>query len=162
MASETSYRGLTIRIGGDVTKLTKALTTANRAITATQGQLKRLNQATKLDPGNTDLMASRLDIVRRKALEVASRMAVLSRAVEDVGRSKSGGTTIAELAAKTDDAALEASKATDKYNELNSELATFYATAKKATGIDLHADKHRGNLDSWTPGLTLCQCFAVG
>ena len=86
MASETSYRGLTIRIGGDVTKLTKALTTANRAITATQGQLKRLNQATKLDPGNTDLMASRLDIVRRKALEVASRMAVLSRAVE-IGRA---------------------------------------------------------------------------
>ena len=152
MASETSYRGLTIRIGGDVTKLTKALTTANRAITATQGQLKRLNQATKLDPGNTDLMASRLDLVRRKALEVASRMAVLSRAVEDVGRSRSGGATIAELAAKTDDAALEASKARDKYNELNSALATFYATAKKATGIDLHADEHRGNLDSWDKG----------
>ncbi|MBQ3339752.1 MAG: phage tail tape measure protein [Atopobiaceae bacterium] len=149
MATDTSYRGLTIRIGGDVTKLTKALTTANRAITATQGQLKRLNQATKLDPGNTGEMASRLDLVRRKALEVASRMAVLSDAVRQVGDSKSGGNSIKDLARRTEDAALDASKARDRYNELNSSLATFYKLAKKNAGIDLKADENLGNTDAW-------------
>ena len=153
MASETSYRGLTIRIGGDVTKLTKALTTANRAITATQGQLKRLNQATKLDPGNTSQMASRLDLVRRKAGEVAARMAVLSDAVRQVGDSRSGGNSIRDLARKTEDAALDASRARDRYNELNSELATFYNVAKKFTGIDLKADDNLGSLSAWNSAM---------
>lgn len=153
MASETSYRGLTIRIGGDVTKLTKALTTANRAITATQGQLRRLNQATRLDPGSANEMTSRLDLVRRKALEVASRMAVLSDAVREVGRSEGGGGTIAQLADKTEDAALDASRARDRYNELNEELAKFYNVARKVTGIDLHADEHMGNVDSWNAAM---------
>ena len=149
MASETSYRGLTIRIGGDVTKLTKALTTANRAITTTQGQLKRLNQATRLDPGNADNMASRLDLVRRKALEVSTRLATLANAVRQVGDSKSGGSTIKELARNTEDAALDASRARDRYNELNTQLATFYNEAKKATGIDLRADKFLGDKEAW-------------
>jgi len=45
-----SYRGLTIRIGGDTTKLTQALHTANQAISGTQSSMKKLSDALKMDP----------------------------------------------------------------------------------------------------------------
>lgn len=121
----TSYRGLTIRIGGDVTKLTKALSTANKAITATQAQLRRLNQAAKFDPGN-DFMSDRLVLIRNKAEEVATRLTSLRTAMTQLGSTDVGGRSVADLAETTKDAALEAERAREKFNKVDQELEVLY------------------------------------
>ena len=121
----TSYRGLTIRIGGDVTKLTKALSSANKAITATQGQLRRLNQAARLDPGR-DLLSDKLVIIRNKAEEVATRLATLQTAMNQLGSTQIGIRSVADLAETTKDAALEAERAREEFNKVDQELEVLY------------------------------------
>ena len=49
-------KGITIEIGGDSTKLTTALSKVDRSIKETQSNLRDLDRALKLDPGNADLL----------------------------------------------------------------------------------------------------------
>ena len=49
-------KGITIEIDGDVTKLTSALSSVDRAIGNTQTNVRDLERALKLDPGNTELL----------------------------------------------------------------------------------------------------------
>lgn len=49
-------RGITIEIDGDTSKLTTALSKVDHAITNTQKNLRDLDKALKLDPGNTALL----------------------------------------------------------------------------------------------------------
>ena len=49
-------KGITIEINGDSTKLTKALADVDHALHTTQSNLRDLNKALKLDPGNSALL----------------------------------------------------------------------------------------------------------
>ena len=49
-------KGITIEIGGDTTKLTKALASVDNSIRNTKTNLNDLDRALKLDPGNTELL----------------------------------------------------------------------------------------------------------
>jgi len=46
-------KGITVEIGGDTTKLSKALEGVNKTIKNTQTQLKDVKKLPKLDPTNT-------------------------------------------------------------------------------------------------------------
>ena len=59
-------KGITIEINGDSTKLTKALSQVDHALHVTQSNLRDLNKALKLDPGNTELIKD-----KQKELSVA-------------------------------------------------------------------------------------------
>lgn len=66
-------KGITIEIGGDSTKLVKALSQVDKAIKTTQTNLKDINKALKLDPTNTNLLkdkqrelASQIDGTKQK------------------------------------------------------------------------------------------------
>ena len=59
-------KGITIEINGDSTKLTKALSQVDHALHVTQTNLRDLNKALKLDPGNTELIKD-----KQKELAVA-------------------------------------------------------------------------------------------
>ena len=52
-------KGITIEIGGDTTKLSKALKNVDGSIKNTQTQLRDVNKLLKLDPGNTELLAQK-------------------------------------------------------------------------------------------------------
>lgn len=52
-------KGLTIEIGGDTTKLDKALKGVNSTIKTTQTSLKDVNKLLKLDPKNTELLTQK-------------------------------------------------------------------------------------------------------
>ena len=45
-------QGITVEIGGDTTKLSKALEGVNKSIKGTQSGLKDVNKLLKLDPSN--------------------------------------------------------------------------------------------------------------
>ena len=47
-------QGITVEIGGDTTKLSKALESVNKLIKGTQSGLKDVNKLLKLDPSNTE------------------------------------------------------------------------------------------------------------
>ena len=47
-------KGITVEIGGDTTKLSKALKNVDSSIKNTQSQLRDVNKLLKLDPGNTE------------------------------------------------------------------------------------------------------------
>jgi len=51
--------GITVEIGGDTTKLSKALEGVNKSIKTTQARLKDVNKLLKLDPSNTDAVTQK-------------------------------------------------------------------------------------------------------
>ena len=52
-------KGITIEIGGDTTKLVKALSSVDNALNKTQTNLRDINKALKFDPTNTNLLKDR-------------------------------------------------------------------------------------------------------
>lgn len=52
-------QGITVEIGGDITKLSNALKTVNSSIRTTQIQLKDMEKLLKLDTSNTELLAQK-------------------------------------------------------------------------------------------------------
>lgn len=52
-------KGITVEIGGDTTKLSKALEGVNKNIKNTQSQLKDVEKLLKLDPKNTELFSQK-------------------------------------------------------------------------------------------------------
>ena len=52
-------KGITVEIGGDTTKLSKALESVNKNIKSTQTQLKDVEKLLKLDPKNTELLSQK-------------------------------------------------------------------------------------------------------
>lgn len=52
-------KGITVEIGGDTTKLSKALEGVNKNIKNTQSQLKDVEKLLKLDPKNTELLSQK-------------------------------------------------------------------------------------------------------
>ena len=66
--------GITVEIGGDTDKLQIALKCVNGQIKSTQQRLKDVDKLSKLDPGNTKLLAQ-----KQKLLAVGLEMRFLSK-----------------------------------------------------------------------------------
>lgn len=56
-------QGITVEIGGDTQGLSKALSGVNREIRTTQSQLKDVERLLKLDPGNTELLRQKYELL---------------------------------------------------------------------------------------------------
>ena len=57
-------QGITVEIGGDTTKLSKALESVNKSIKGTQSGLKDVNKLLKLDPSNTELVVRKQKMLK--------------------------------------------------------------------------------------------------
>ena len=132
-----TYKGLTIRIGGDTTKLQSALQSANGAIRGTQTQLTKMMKALKADPGNMTAVNRQLELMGQKAVEVSSRVNKLRDAVRDVSKQKvklnvgESEKTIEELAKETQNASQRAADALKNYNDINGSLENLYRSINK-------------------------------
>ena len=69
-------QGITVEIGGDTTKLSKALQGVNKDIKSTQTQLKDVEKLLKLDPSNTELVRQKQQLLAQaiKDTDVAKQM----------------------------------------------------------------------------------------
>ena len=65
-------KGITVEIGGNTTKLQTALQGVNKEIKSTQSQLKDMEKLLKLDPGNTELLAQKQQLISSAVKEAAS------------------------------------------------------------------------------------------
>ena len=126
-----SYRGLTIRIGADTSKLSSALRAANGAITATANQARRLKQALVMDPGNMGIAAQQMSVAGTQADAVARKLSTLREAYRNVSQqvsqaSENSGKTFGEIAKDTENADQKAQDLKQTYYALESQLANAY------------------------------------
>lgn len=70
-------QGITIEIGGDTTKLSKALSGINKDIKSTQTQLRDVEKLLKLDPKNTELLAQKQKLLKNAISETREKLETL-------------------------------------------------------------------------------------
>lgn len=74
-------KGITIEIGGDTTKLSKALKGVNKNIIDTQKKLKDVNRLLKLDPTNTELLKQKQKLLASQIGDTKSKLTTLKNAL---------------------------------------------------------------------------------
>ena len=84
MASK-NIKGITIEIGGNTTKLEQALKDVNKVVYSTNAELRSLNQALKLDPKNTELLAQKQDVLKKNIEATTQRLETLKEAQKQMG-----------------------------------------------------------------------------
>lgn len=77
-------KGITIEIGGDTTGLSKALSGVNKEIKDTQTQLKDVERLLKMDPGNTELLRQKYDLLNKSIDSTEKKLDTLKQAEKQV------------------------------------------------------------------------------
>lgn len=147
-----AYKGLTIRFGGDTSKLTAALRAAKQAASDTQRQLSAVNKAMRFDGGNMGSAKTQLKLLSNRAEDLGAQLSVTTRAYHELGDMRAAGTTmtVRELASQTENAGLAAKQALDRYNAVDAALEQVYTAINKAAsaeeafgkGFDLRAEEN--------------------
>ena len=84
----TRIRGINVEIGGDTTKLSKALEGVNKDIKGTQSQLKDVERLLKLDPTNSELLSQKQRLLADAVTSTSDKLATLKRASEQAAQTK--------------------------------------------------------------------------
>ena len=84
-------KGITVEIGGDTTKLSKALESVNKQIKNTQSQLKDVEKLLKLDPGNTELLAQKHKLLGDAVAQTKEKLETLKTAAEQANDALARG-----------------------------------------------------------------------
>ena len=84
-------KGITVEIGGDTTKLDKALAGTNKEISNTQKQLRDVERLLKLDPGNTELLAQRQKLLAQSVETTSAKLNTLRKAADSAGEALARG-----------------------------------------------------------------------
>ena len=84
-------KGITVEIGGDTTKLSKALKNVDSTIKSTQTQLRDVNKLLKLDPGNTELLAQKHKLLGDAVGQTKQRLETLKTAAEQADKALAAG-----------------------------------------------------------------------
>lgn len=147
-----TYKGLTIRIGGDTTGLQKSLKSVTSSIAATENQLRRMKSALNMDSGSTSAINKALDLMGNKAIETNRKVLQLKSGLDQIANQKVrlfDGTesvqTVKQLAEHTADANQRAADAKENYAAITAELAKFYRPINEAVDATGKLD---GELDS--------------
>lgn len=80
-------KGITIEIGGDTTKLDKALAGTNKELSQTQKALKDVERLLKMDPGNTELLAQRQRLLAQSVEATSDKLNTLKKAAENADKA---------------------------------------------------------------------------
>lgn len=83
MASKT-IKGLTVEIGGDTTKLGKAIKDVEAKSRSLSKELGDINKLLKMDPGNTDLLAQKQKVLADAVANTAKKLETLKEAEKQV------------------------------------------------------------------------------
>ena len=164
MASKSRVSGITIKIDGDVTGLDKALKGVNGKIKDTQTQLKDVQRLLKFDPGNTELLRQKQELLSKAVNNTKEKLAQLKDAekqLKDAGVDQNSEQFQAlrrEIIATED--SLDGLK--DAASESNVALGKIGATADKVSeGAQKVADATAGLSKAAQAGLAAAAGVAV-
>ena len=79
-----NIKGITIEIGGDTTKLDKALGSVNENVKSTQSELREVEKLLKLDPKNTEALEQKQKLLAKAVGETKEKLDVLKTAEAQV------------------------------------------------------------------------------
>lgn len=119
-------KGITIEIGGDTTKLQKALKDVDSSLKETQSNLKDINKLLKLDPGNTELLKQKQENLNQAINDTKDRLATLKDAYKQL---EGQGTDEAKEQQKA--LAREIVETEQKLKSLKNEMKDFGSVAKQ-------------------------------
>lgn len=121
-----TYRGLTIQIGADTTKLSKALKASQAALTQTQAELKKVNQGLRFDTTSSALLNAKFEQLSQKAQQTSARLNKMREALKSVNTPE-----LQDVIKNTDNIGLAAENARAKYARIDQELAETYSQLEK-------------------------------
>ncbi len=84
-------KGITIQIGGDTTKLDKALAGTDKQLRQTQTSLKDVERLLKLDPGNVELLTQKQRLLADAVEGTQERLRTLETAAEQANEALANG-----------------------------------------------------------------------
>ena len=148
-----AYRGLTIRIGGDVSGLTTALRTAERAVNSTASDIRKLNDALKLNPANMDAVTMKTGALANKATDLYSKLSTLKSGFDELSNTaaKSNlGNTIGDVAGSFDNVHMALQVVNEDYNALVKNLESSYRSITELSqqvGLDVVFNNKNNDLE---------------
>lgn len=83
--------GITVEIGGDTTKLSRALESVNKTIKTTQAELKDVNKLLKLDPSNTEAVTQKQRMLKEAIEATKEKLTTLKTAAEQANQQLADG-----------------------------------------------------------------------
>lgn len=157
-------KGLTVEIGGDTTKLGKALESVNGKAKSLSSELGQVNRLLKLDPGNADLLAQKQDILAEAISNTWDKLDKLKTAEAQVQaqfeRGEASAEQVRELQREIvateqklrqyERAARETADAIEKLGSASDDVSD--NTRNAADGVDDFADS-AGDADDASGGL---------
>jgi len=127
-------KGITIEIGGDTTDLQKSLKAVDSSLKDTEKQLKDVNKLLKLDPGNTELLRQKQELLKKSISETKDRLKTLKDAYKQLD-----GKGTEEARQQQQALAREIAETEQKLSGLKDEYRDFGSVAKQQ--LDVVADK---------------------
>ena len=91
-----SYKGLTIKFGGDTSDLQDALKKIQKSSKDTQADLKAIEKALKFNPGNTDLLEQKVRKLNAAYDETKDRLDAYKQALQKLEEKKQRGEQLTE------------------------------------------------------------------
>lgn len=120
-------QGITVEIGGNVTKLQSALKDVDAQLRDTQSSLKEVNKLLKLDPSNTELLEQKQKYLSDAIDETKQKLETEKAALEQLKNSDSAGETAEQQAALT----REIEKTTQQLTSLEDQYKQFGSVAQQ-------------------------------
>lgn len=153
-----NIKGITIEIGGDTTKLDKALGGVNKQVRTTQAELREVNKLLKMDPTNTEALTQKQNLLKDAISETKEKLDILKTAESQVQEQfKKGEVSEAQYRAlkrEVEKTSLELADLEEAAKQTDTAIAQL---GKKAelSGKDLEDAKEKAaSLDEKLDGLT--------
>lgn len=164
MANSSRVKGITVKIGGDVSGLDKALQKVNKEINDTQAKLKDVKRLLKMDPGNTELLRQKHQLLSKAVGETKDKLEQLKDAekqLKDSGIDENSAQfqSLRREIIETENSLDDLTKAA---NQSNTALEKIGATADKvASGARKVADATAGISRTAQAGLAAAAAATV-
>lgn len=126
MAQRKTLKGITIEIGGDTTKLGKALEGVEKQSKNLQSELKGVNSLLKLDPKNVELLSQKQELLTKAIEETETKQNLLNQTLKQID---SGEITVG--AEEYRDLQREIVSTEQKLKSLNDQMKDFGSVTKQ-------------------------------
>ena len=129
-------KGLTLEIDGNTVGLEKGLAKLNKPINAIKNELKDVTRLLKLDPGNTELLAQKQQLLSKQIAESKDKLVALQQAKQQADADMKSGTEVNQEEYRKLCREIEATKQnidslTDAYNKSNTAAQKLAAVGDK-------------------------------
>ena len=141
-------KGITVEIGGDTTKLGKALADVNKKTKSLSSELGQINKLLKLDPGNADLLAQKQKVLADAIAETSKKLDVLRAAEQQVQEQFEKGDVSEEQFRAVQREAIAAAKKLETYERAWQETAEAMDKAEAGSNEAAQGAKEAGQESS--------------